>query len=592
MKKRNKKWYGKKVVAVFLVVLMTVCMLQPMAVFAQEDEQQKQNASQVVLPLVIKDDSCSQEYETNVEFDFRWLTTACDFVYNSKLAIAANLMATDVYDTKMVKVKDAEYTQTSFLEALGFEDVESFEITDGGTGNDVDDIGKIMLGHHLAEIDGEKYDVYAAVICGTRNSQEWQSDFDIGADSQDYIDVTGEHPEWTHKELHKGFDVLANRMKKVLDNYLAEKSVSADAKKSLLLTGHSRGAAVANILGSYYEKDASLNSYTYTFSCPNTTTVSEETAKSYGSIFNINDGDDFITTLPLKKWGYCRYGTDYTYSLSENEKMRQLFEKYVGREYYGCDITELKEAFENSPVGEKEEIYRMKDVPIEDYTVEYYRAYSQDLNMGKFFQVSEERQEDGKYHVVYCEAFILRAFATAVNALNTGEHMVSTLVKVLYLATIQLGYNDLVKALKDDSSYMSDPHMLQSTFAIASSIQGEENLDHTGGSATTKHGPICERCGKEYGEKLKKEILNGSADEGNGKSDASSDRIATENKEARDTEQIEQQTEKKSQRTSALIKKNVAVKTGDDADIMLLFVSLFSAMIIGVSCYNYRKRKF
>lgn len=104
--------------------------------------------------------------------------------------------------------------------------------------------------------------------------------------------MTGKHQDWLNKNNHKGFDVAANRVLIKYNDYLKRHNINNIVNKSILITGHSRGAAIANILGAYFDRKSNYLSYTYTFAAPNTTTVAEDIAKSYKSIYNIVNKDD------------------------------------------------------------------------------------------------------------------------------------------------------------------------------------------------------------------------------------------------------------------------------------------------------------
>ena len=75
-----------------------------------------------------------------------------------------------------------------------------------------------------------------------------------------------------------------------------------------LLSGHSRGAACANILAKLLtDRYGAQRVYAYTFATPRT--VRGE-YPAYGNIFNIINPTDYITMLPLPQWGFARYGVD------------------------------------------------------------------------------------------------------------------------------------------------------------------------------------------------------------------------------------------------------------------------------------------
>ena len=75
-----------------------------------------------------------------------------------------------------------------------------------------------------------------------------------------------------------------------------------------LVTGHSRGAAVANILGALLtDRFGADNVYAYTFATPRTV---RGDIPDYLNIFNIINPCDLVTYLPLPQWGFVRFGRD------------------------------------------------------------------------------------------------------------------------------------------------------------------------------------------------------------------------------------------------------------------------------------------
>jgi len=75
-----------------------------------------------------------------------------------------------------------------------------------------------------------------------------------------------------------------------------------------LVTGHSRGAAVANLLGAALSERFGRESvYAYTFASPRT--VRGE-LPAYDNIFNIINPCDLVTYLPFPQWGFVRCGRD------------------------------------------------------------------------------------------------------------------------------------------------------------------------------------------------------------------------------------------------------------------------------------------
>lgn len=275
-------------------------------------------------------------YTCNIEFnmDYRSLICGDNETYTRDLSMLSVLLATDVYNTSYIEVTDfantgGSDTGTNFGEMLGLEDSMYINIDAEDYAVDQDDITDFYVGHKNVIYNGEAHEVIVVSVRGTNGThEEWSSNFDIGADTSEYYAATGvSHPDWVNKEHHKGFDVAATRVLNKLEEYIAE-NVSPYAEKSILITGHSRGAAIANILGKHFEEDEAYRSYTYTFASPNTTTASN--AGNYTTIFNVVNTDDIITFIPLESWGFTKYGENKAVCVED------YYENEFGAEEEGC----------------------------------------------------------------------------------------------------------------------------------------------------------------------------------------------------------------------------------------------------------------
>ena len=101
----------------------------------------------------------------------------------------------------------------------------------------------------------------------------------------------------------ENFALAAEDILNTQADYLA--SLSSPA---FLITGYSRGAAVANILGARLsERFGEENVFAYTFATPRTVRGEFE---PHGNIFNIVNPADLVTYLPFPQWGFKRYGVD------------------------------------------------------------------------------------------------------------------------------------------------------------------------------------------------------------------------------------------------------------------------------------------
>jgi len=83
----------------------------------------------------------------------------------------------------------------------------------------------------------------------------------------------------------------------------------------IVVTGHSRGAAVANVLGALLsDRYGQERVVAYTFAAPRT--VRGE-YPAYANIYNVINPADLVPYLPLYQWGFARYGTDILLPVEE-----------------------------------------------------------------------------------------------------------------------------------------------------------------------------------------------------------------------------------------------------------------------------------
>lgn len=413
-----------------------------------------------------------------LSFNYRWLTTDCAGYYNRDLAVFASLLATDIYETVCVAINDEDDVyadeETGLLQtAIGLDDYEYILIGD----NDVDTLDTTELGiaHKIVNVDGNKYNVFFATICGTRNENEWRSNVDTGNVSE-----FGElHPDWRVKENHKGFDVAATRTKKAIDKYIEDNSLS-DAQNTILLTGHSRGGAIASILGTYYEKDNKINSYTYTFSSPMNTTINESNAKSYKTIFNLANQDDFITTIPLAYWDFTRYGRDITIPADKKDSFALLTTTCLGFDYVAPDVEALDDSFK-SITSNRDDLY-------EDYYLTTSIENKEDINefiiysaAGDYWTIFEEDTVNVTYK--YKKQYLLNTLSIIIA--NRDQSLGSLFAYLLGLLGLMqyAGESDLletlIQTLTADAAKIGTPHYCACSYAMAQTIPSmEKTEDH------------------------------------------------------------------------------------------------------------------
>lgn len=266
-------------------------------------------------------------HTSNFRMDYRWFFSD-NTVYNQDISILASLYAQDMYQgtagldfTSGTTGSTASVNGADMAKIFGMTDTRNITPTEisttyartdsNGNAVDIDDQSEATFAHRLVEWNGETREIFLLAVRGTNGTQEeWSSNFDIGSDTDDYYAKTGEHPDWLNKQNHKGFDVAANRIMAAFDAYIAELEAAGkldlNAKRSILITGHSRGAAIANILGAQFEQKEGYIPFTYTMAAPFTTT--DTNYASYKTIFNIMNDDDLVPYLPMEAWGFNKYG--------------------------------------------------------------------------------------------------------------------------------------------------------------------------------------------------------------------------------------------------------------------------------------------
>ena len=225
-----------------------------------------------------------------------------------------------------------------------------------------DDICEVIIGHHTAGYNGETKVIVALWVRGTEPSseEEWSSNFNVGdlARFFDAYDIQeGKSPrqsnaDWTRKTNHRGFDVCATRLLNYLKDYYLDDYVQPvldsmpEAKLTYWLTGHSRGAAVANLMASYLI-DEGNEIYCYTFAAPYNTANTEASAAKYDCIFNLVNSNDFVPTLPMPEWGFTRFGkTAYVDASQYSSQIKTATgETYDGKYLTASDISTMLNKF-------------------------------------------------------------------------------------------------------------------------------------------------------------------------------------------------------------------------------------------------------
>ena len=278
--------------------------------------------------------------------------------YNHELARASLALSMTAFEQ--------EYA-VSFLENLGFSDLVSYRYDQQG---DEDKVALIMASKSLPSENGSAglhepdKKLIVVAIRGGKYGDEWGSNGRVGYDGESF-------------GYHYGFHEAAEDAIVQLKEYAADNSIDL-GESAVWITGFSRGAAVANVMGAMLTGQAAggyglqktdgdavgtdaaddtsvtvlpANLFCYTFASPSTVSESLVTGNSgnavnkdavsdyttYAGIYNIVNSLDIVTRLPMNangisttskgktvkySWDYVKYGT--TLSLPAESKSGQM----------------------------------------------------------------------------------------------------------------------------------------------------------------------------------------------------------------------------------------------------------------------------
>lgn len=212
--------------------------------------------------------------------------------YDSELAKISAAFAGAVY-----KVSDIQKTLKNF----GFSNIQLYNYNETNdqvvTEENRDKVAAAFATKRMI-FDGEIKTVVAVVVRGTV-SEEWYGNFDI-----------------KDGERHSGFEKAKTHLMPVLCQYLNDYT-SGPTDTKIMITGHSRGAAVSNLVAAELNNTyaavfaARKDIYTYTFATPNST---KKDSDQCNNVFNIINSEDVVTAVP---GGFRHVGKDYYISQFE-----------------------------------------------------------------------------------------------------------------------------------------------------------------------------------------------------------------------------------------------------------------------------------
>ncbi|MDO4437482.1 MAG: lipase family protein [Coriobacteriaceae bacterium] len=278
------------------------------------------------------------EASARVVWDDAWFTQD-ERIYNDQLAHTASVIAALAYsESGYYQASNAcpPYMERA-LGQLGFSDVDTdsyryrSEVVDEVLGlvtNQADGVAYTLARKRLtSSSEGPDSRPRGLILVSVRGSygSEWLSNLDLSSDE------AGDYG---------GYVRAAREISREVEQQVA-RSCSNGAEASVLLTGHSRGGAVANLVAAELNNARAASNmpeariYAYTFAAPATTLQPQARSSRYANIFNVINPSDIMPHLPLETWGYERYGVD-------------VLLPHAGEKHFEERFAEMQAAYERS----------------------------------------------------------------------------------------------------------------------------------------------------------------------------------------------------------------------------------------------------
>lgn len=300
-----------------LFIAMIIILFIPKTLYAS------QNTSITPISMRFNEGFLGIGYDIEFEYSDDMLLDHCGenkLLYD--LAKASICLANAAYDHSMIKNVEQQMGYGTPLELSDEYYEKSF------TYDDCDHVAYTIVRKKV-----ENKLIYLVVIRGTYDPKEWYSDFHLGV-GQD------------HKDFYSAANEVITNVVHQMEN---EDSVGTYSREDRILwvTGHSRGAAVGNIVAGIFSTELSNyvsqeNVFGYNFACPR---VTKRDTGDLKNIYNFNNPYDLIPMAPFEEWGYHAYGVDITLPQDNNyTNLRLKYKATTNQDYAETPIRELKNA--------------------------------------------------------------------------------------------------------------------------------------------------------------------------------------------------------------------------------------------------------
>ena len=271
---------GNNMLNRFMAILLVLTVLSTSVLFSASAELTPEDAGYY---HAVNDPGYRDVINTALDVGFVWndnMLLENSSILSTDIAKASIALSTLAYDSY-------ELDQVLESEEMGFTLAGGLNSYGPRTFLDNDHVA-----YRIATKQIDSYLAYCIPVRGTV-SGEWYSNFNLGYDNGG---------------VHLGFSLAAEELMNELRTIL--RSDNADSSHRIIwLTGHSRGAAVSNMVAARLVEEGLVSEehlFSYNFACP---AVSKSAGPCSG-VFNFLNSGDVVPVVPLDIWGYKRYGTD------------------------------------------------------------------------------------------------------------------------------------------------------------------------------------------------------------------------------------------------------------------------------------------
>ena len=179
----------------------------------------------------------------------------------------------------------------------------------------------IVIAEKMVNYNGALTPLLYVIIEGSAGRAGWEGDMLLTGYSY--------APEKLNE--HASFGAAADDMLTKLNTYISDKGFAN--KPLVVITGHSRGAAVGNLLGQRLNERLAAGTaavqkvYAYNFAVPNNT----KNPVAYRNLFNIVNEADLVTYIPLSNsgWDYSKHGITYVFNSTNSYKSGSRFKSIM-----------------------------------------------------------------------------------------------------------------------------------------------------------------------------------------------------------------------------------------------------------------------